>query len=108
MDLLSKSVDRLEVVQLNPNNETEVSKEILDNLLEHSSRGNPAAQFTLAQHYLNNSEAAKALVLFEQSAASGYNQAVYQLAVMYYDGIGTDSDSVSPLVVTVAMYSQCT
>ena len=95
MDLLSNSVEKLEMVKLNKEEGTELSKEVVDALVEHSKRGNAAAQFTLAQYYLTNNDATSSLGLFKQSAALGYSQAQYQLAVMYYEGISVETDPVS-------------
>ncbi len=100
MDLLSNSVEKLEMVNLNKEQDAEISKEVLDALVEHSRRGNAAAQFTLAQYHLSNGDDLNtALTLFKQSAASKYSQAQYQLAVMYYEGIGVETDPVSYLLI---------
>ena len=100
MDLLSKSVEKLELVPVERQDDTEISKEVLENLLEHSSRGNNAAQFTLGQYHLSKGEEQRAVTLFQASADSGYGQALYQLAVMYYDGIGVKSDAVRIMITT--------
>lgn len=92
MDLLSKSLEKIE--QVEDKDDADLSKDTMDKLLEHSERGHPAAQFTLAQYYLKNNDTAKALSLLEQSSSSSCAQAKYQLAVLYYDGVGVDIDAV--------------
>lgn len=93
-DLLSKSVEQLQRADIDVN----VCLD-LESLKFNCAQGHGPSQFTLAQHYLQQQDLEQAIPLFEQAAASGYTQAIYQMAVMYYDGIGVEVNTVSQLVI---------
>lgn len=95
MDLLSKSVEKLQLISLSESRditEKHITKEWIEDLTEHSSRGNPVALFSLAQYYLQNNNNDQAIIYFHDAASKGNGQAMYQLAVMYYEGIRVEPD----------------
>lgn len=91
-DLLSKSVEQLQKADIDVATSVD-----LETLKFNSSQGHGPSQFTLAQYYFQQDDLEKAVPLFHQAATSGYTQAIYQMAVMYYDGLGVEVDTVSIL-----------
>ena len=67
----------------------------IDKLKIAAEHGFPLAQYQLGVSYYKAEKAVKdklAIVQFRKSAKSGVAAAQYMLAVMYFDGIGTDRD----------------
>ena len=56
--------------------------------------GSPDAQFSLGQYHFSQGSYETALHYFKAAEHAGSNQARYQLAVMLYDGLGTEQDPV--------------
>ena len=55
------------------------------------------AQFSLGQYHYSHGYHKEAMRYFEVAEKAGNMQAKYQLAVMYYDGIGVQEEPVSEL-----------
>ena len=56
--------------------------------------GSADAQFSLGQYHYSQGDYKTAVQHFQHAEASGSSQASYQLAVMFYDGLGTQRDPV--------------
>ena len=85
----------------NDNNENEStgSREIgspqwLDYMTDRSERGDSQAHFSLGQYHYEKKDYTKALSYFNMADNKGNIQATYQLAVMYYDGLGVVENQV--------------
>ena len=79
------------------------SPEWLDYMRDRSERGDFQAHFSLGQHHYEKKEYTKALSYFNMADNKGNIQATYQLAVMYYDGLGVPENHVS-LCVYISLY----
>ena len=90
MNYLIKSLADLQRVNIESIKEPDA--DVIENLTEQSNREDPVAQFSLGQILYNHGEMEKAVGYFKHAAAAGHGQALYQLAVMYYDGVGVEPD----------------
>lgn len=90
MNYLLKSLADLQRVDIESIKEPDAS--VIENLTEQSNRKDPVAQFSLGQILYSHGETEKAVGYFKHAAAAGHGQALYQLAVMYYDGVGVNPD----------------
>ena len=70
------------------------SPEWLDYMTDRSERGDAQAHFSLGQYHYEKKEYTKALSYFNMADNKGNIQATYQLAVMYYDGLGVTENQV--------------
>jgi len=70
------------------------SQEWLDYMVDRSERGDAHAHFSLGQYYFEKKDYPNALNYFKIADSKGNLQATYQLAVMYYDGLGVAEDQV--------------
>ena len=70
------------------------SPQWLDYMTDRSERGDSQAHFSLGQYYYEKKEYTKALSYFNMADNKGNIQATYQLAVMYYDGLGVAENQV--------------
>lgn len=97
-ELLSHSVEKLQVLQsrsgLNEIGPEADESSWLQDVIEHSGRGDPSAKFSLGQYYFTKGDFPRALEYYNSAADSGSAQAIYQLAVMNYDGTGMPSNPV--------------
>ena len=66
----------------------------LDYMTDRSERGDAQAHFSLGQYHYEKKEYTKALAYFNMADNKGNIQATYQLAVMYYDGLGVVENQV--------------
>ena len=66
----------------------------LDYMTDRSERGDSQADFSLGQYHFEKKEYTKAFSFFNMADNKGNIQATYQLAVMYYDGIGVEENQV--------------
>ena len=67
----------------------------LDFMTDRSERGDAHAHFSLGHYHYEKKEYTKALAYFNMADNKGNIQATYQLAVMYYDGLGVAENQVS-------------
>ena len=69
----------------------------------YTCSGNADAQFSLGQYYFSQGTCRyeTALKYLCSAEAGGSSQASYQLGVMFYDGLGTQQDSVSHIIIVV-------
>lgn len=68
---------------------------LLEELVEQGERGNAMAQFSLAKIFLSQGETGKAISYLTSAARQEDAQALYELAVIRYQGIqGTEPSSV--------------
>ena len=97
-ELFSNSVEKLQALQ--PKSGSEEAKPEFDesawlqDVIEHSGRGDSSAQFSLGQYYFAKGDFERALEYYSLAADNGNAQAIYQLAVMNYDGTGIPPDPV--------------
>ena len=80
----------------------------LDYMTDRSERGDSQAHFSLGQYHYEKKEYTKALSYFNMADNKGDIQATYQLAVMYYDGIGVEENQVCHCVfvyLSVCIYT---
>ena len=75
--------------------------EWLDFMTDRSERGDSQAHFSLGQYHYERKEYTKALSYFNMADNKGNIQATYQLAVMYYDGLGVPENHVHCVCVCV-------
>ena len=68
--------------------------EWLDFMTDRSERGDSQAHFSLGQYHYEKKDYTKALSYFNMADNKGNIQATYQLAVMYYDGLGVTENHV--------------
>lgn len=99
MNLLSESLESLQKPSLE-NEETC----LIEKLQEHGDRGDSIAQFSLAKVYLKEGELEKALHYLYQAVKQGDIQAIYQLAVLKYEGVGT---KLCPVINLFAQIIYC-
>ena len=97
-ELFSHSVEKLQALQPKSGAD-QVQPEFdesawLQDVTEHSGRGDPSAQFSLGQYYFARGEFKRALEYYSLAADNGSAQALYQLAVMNYDGTGIPPNPV--------------
>lgn len=90
-DLLSESLERPLLVEAREDEDNVLMEE----LVEQGERGNTMAQFSLAKIYLNQNQREKAMTYLISAASKGDIQALYQLAVMKYEGIDGEPCPVS-------------
>lgn len=95
MDLVSQSVEKLQPLPSGRDTEPPKETERLHMLVEYSERGNKEAQFSMGQYYLRQGQIPAAMQYLRQAEQANSGQARYQLAVMYYDGVGVEADAVS-------------
>ena len=82
-----------------------ISDEALEELLiERASAGDNLAKFQLGQFYFEREVYDKALVAFERIKNTDL-QAKYQLGVMYYDGLGQNSNPVRSFLSNAFQYN---
>lgn len=94
MNLLSESLELLQK-PLEDGNVKEDETTLVEHLIEYGDRGDTKALFSLAKLYLSQQQTEKALTYLHKGAELDDIQAIYQLAVMYYDGLGTETCPVS-------------
>ena len=70
------------------------SPQWLDYMTDRSERGDSQAHFSLGQYHYEKKDYTKALSYFNMADNKGNIQATYQLAVMYYDGLGVAENQV--------------
>lgn len=70
------------------------SPEWFDYMTDRSERGDAQARFSLGQYHYERKEYTIALSYFNMADNKGNIQATYQLAVMYYDGLGVAENQV--------------
>ena len=68
--------------------------------------GSADAQFSLGQYYYSRGDYEMAVQHFQHAEASGSSQASYQLAVMFYDGLGTQQDPVRDVRMFCPLHSR--
>ena len=95
MDLVSQSLEKLQPLPSGPEKTRAEITDRLQTLIEYSDRGNREAQFSVGQHYLQEGKLPLAVKYLKRAEQGDNNQARYQLAVMYYDGLGVEADPVS-------------
>lgn len=92
-DLLSESLEKpLHMKEKHKEEEKEI---LIEELIEQGERGNTVAQFSLAKIYMNQKEMGKAMHYLTSAASKGDIQAMYQLAIMKYEGL--DGREPSPV-----------
>ena len=109
MDLVSQSVEKLQPLPSGPAEENKGPQEAqwLQNLLEYSERGSKEAQFSMGQYYLRQGQLPVAVQYLMKAEQANSGQARYQLAVMYYDGLGMEADAVCVHHLCVLIEAPC-
>jgi TPR repeat protein len=90
MNLLSESLESLQKLPNEAKDEKEDEANLLETLQEQGDRGNAIAQFSLAKVCLKEGDTSRALSYLHSAAQQGDFQAMYQLAVMKYEGMCTE------------------
>ena len=85
--ILSESLESLQKPSLlEPVEETS----LIEKLKEHGDRGDPVAQFSLANVYLKRGMKDEGLLYLCRAVKQGDIQAMYHLGVLKYEGVGMD------------------
>lgn len=93
--LLAESLEKPALLEECQDND-EKKDLLLEELVEQGERGNAIAQFSLAKIFLSQGETTKAMSYLKSAAKQEDAQALYELAVIRYQGLqGTEPSSVS-------------